>query len=140
MIEVAGRMAAERLRLSAFARIYAGSAVALMLALLYLAVSAEATQSAYALSQLKDRNAQLIAEQDQLRYQSASLHGPSRIEQEAAATGLQRSTAVIYVSARPAQIDLGRPIGPGRPSSGPFWQRAVAVISGSHDATAAGSS
>jgi cell division protein FtsB len=137
-VEIAGRMAADRLRLSAFARIYAGSAVALVLALAYLAVGAQATQNAYSLSQLKDRNAQLVAEQDQLRYQSASLHGPGQIQQEAQDTGLQRPTAVTYIDASPAEVDLSRPIGPAHVDSRPPWERLFEALFGGHEALSAG--
>jgi hypothetical protein len=133
-------MAADRLRLSAFARIYAGSGVALVLALAYLAVGAQATQNAYSVSQLKDRNAQLVAEQDQLRYESASLHGPGRVEQEAQSSGLQRSTTVTYIdtSPRPGLVDLSEPIGPAQSDSKPPWERLFEALFGGHEALAAG--
>jgi hypothetical protein len=137
LVEIATTAAAQRLRLSLFARVYAASAVLLVLAIAYLVVAAQATQSAYVLSQLKDQNARLQAEQQSLRYQSASLHGPAQTAQEAAATGMQRTANYVTVSPQPVALDLQRPIGPAEPENSPVWQRALAAVLGSHDAAAA---
>jgi hypothetical protein len=136
LVEVAGTAAAERLRNSLFSRIYAGAALLLTLALAYLLVAAQATQNAYVVSQLKDQNAQLQAEQDSLRYRSASLHGPAQTAEAAAATGMQRTGAYTTVSSQPAALDLQRPIGPDRPDESPPWQRALAAVFGGRDAAA----
>src|SRR5207237_475664 len=78
LVEIAGTAAAHRLRHSPFTRLYAVSGVLLALATAYLVVAAQATQDVYVLSQLKEQNARLQAEQGSLRYQSASLHGPAQ--------------------------------------------------------------
>jgi cell division protein FtsL len=139
LAEIAASPAARRLRLSAFARVYAAAAVVLLLAIAYLAVVAQATQSSYELSRLKDQNAQLRAEQDQLRYSIAALHTPARVEQEAAAAGLQRTNQPKYVAYQPIAVDLNAPTGPTRPVEAPLWQRALAALLGGGDALASGS-
>jgi hypothetical protein len=137
LVEIAGVAAAQRLRLSPFARLYAVSGVLLALATAYLVVSAQATQDVYVLSQLKDQNARLQSEQQSLRYQSASLHGPAQTAQEAAATGMQRTATYTTVSPQPVALDLQKPIGPAEPDDSPTWQRALAAVIGSRDAAAA---
>ena len=138
--DIAASPAARRLQLSTFARVYAAAGVVLLLAIAYLVVAAQATQSSYELSRLKDQNAQLRAEQDQLRYSMAAEHTPARVEQEAAAAGLQRSNQLKYVSYQPVVVDLSAPLGPDRPVQGPLWKQAIAaVFGGARDVLAAGS-
>jgi cell division protein FtsL len=138
--DITATPAARRLQLSTFARVYAAAGVVLVLALAYLVVGAQATQSSYELTRLKDQNAQLRAEQDQLRYSMAAQHTPARVEQEAAAAGLQRSNQLKYVSYQPVVLNLSAPLGPERPVQGPLWQQAIAaVFGGARDALAAGS-
>jgi hypothetical protein len=137
LVEIAGTAAAQRLRLSPFARLYAVSGVLLALATAYLVVAAQATQDVYVLGQLKDQNAHLQAEQQSLRYQSASLHGPAQTAQEATATGMQRTTGYTTVTTQPVALDLQKPIGPAQPDDSPVWQRAFAAVFGSRDAAAA---
>ena len=137
LVELASTAAAQRLRLSPFARVYAISALLLVVAIAYLMVAAQATQSAYVLSQLKDQNGRLQAEQESLRYQSASLHGPAQTAQEAAATGMQRTAGYVTVAPQPVALDLQKPIGPDEPVDSPVWQQALAALLGSRDAAAA---
>jgi hypothetical protein len=138
--DIAASPAARRLQLSAFARVYAAAGVVLVLAIAYLVVAAQATQSSYDLTRLKEQNGQLRAEQDQLRYTMAAQHTPARVEQEAAATGLQRSSQLKYVSYQPVALDLGASVGPDRPAQGPLWRQALAaVFGGARDVLAAGS-
>jgi cell division protein FtsB len=137
LVEIATTAAAQRLQFSVFARVCAVSVVLLALAIAYLVVAAQATQNAYVLSQLKDQNAQLQAEQESLRYRSASLHGPAQTANEAAATGMQRTASYTTVSSQPVALDLQKPIGPDEPADSPPWQRAIASVFGSRDAAAA---
>lgn len=139
LAEIAASPAAQRLRLSAFARVYAAAGVVLVLAIAYLVVAAQATQSSYELSRLKDQNAQLHAEQDQLRYSLAATHTPARVEQAAAAAGLQRTNQPRYVAYQPVAVNLNAPIGPDRQDQLPLWQQAVvAILGGARDALASG--
>ena len=126
LAQLPGTAALERLRLPSFSRVYVASAALLALAISYLVVSAQATQTSYELTRLKDVNAQLAAEQDQLRYHAASLHTPARVEQEAALAGLQRSTSARFLTYEPVAVDLGASIGPARPDDRPLWQRVLA--------------
>src|SRR5207248_2032735 len=88
--------------------------------LIYLALAAEVTQASYQIAQLEDQQRQLLAEQDQLRYQEVTLHAPAQVEQQAAQTGMQRVPPTNYVSSAPVAIDLQAPVGsppPHRPST-----------------------
>lgn len=127
---MAGAAAVERLGRSMFTRVCAAATVFLVLALAYLVLAAQATQSAYAVGQLKDQNAQLQAEHQALQYRSVSLHGPAQAEQEASAAGLQRSSSYTDVPTQPVVLNLQRPIGPDQPDTSPPWQRALAEVFG----------
>ncbi len=127
---IAGKVAARGLRVSAFARVYLAAGTILAMAICYLIVAAQATQSSYELSRLKDQHSQLAAEQRQLRYREAALHTPARVEQEAAQAGLQRAAPARYVGYQPVAIDLSAPVGHDRPDDAPLWQRALAGLFG----------
>lgn len=130
----------ERLGLSSFAGTYAVAGALLVLVIAYMVVGAEATQTSYEFDRLREQNAQLLAEQDQLRYQNASLHTRAGIAQAAAAAGLRHTDLPKSVGYQPLALDLSAPIGPDRPEEAPLWQRALAAIVGStaKDAQAAG--
>lgn len=136
---VASSPSAERLGLSSFTRAYAGAAVLLTLVIVYLLLAAQATQTSYELDRLRAQNTQLLAAQDQLRYQDASLHTTAGIAQAAGSAGLQHANLPKYIGYQPAAINLSAPIGPGRAQDVPLWQQAVAAIVGStaRDAQAA---
>ena len=109
--------------------------------LIYLALAAEVTQASYQIAQLQDQQRQLLAEQDQLRYQEVTLHAPAQVEQQAAQTGMQRVPPTNYVSSAPVAIDLQAPVGAPPTDSTPLWERAVAALTNklgvSRDAMAA---
>ena len=104
------------------------SALIVACLVLYLLVVAQATKASYEIGQLKAEQAQLQAQQQQLRYQEASLTAPSRIEQEASATGMRRVLPSRYVAYQPVQVDLLAPLHQDRPVVAPLWQRAVAAV------------
>ena len=137
---VANSAAAERLRLSSYGRVYAAGIGLLAIVIAYLLVGTQTTQTSYDLDRLKDQNAQLVAEQDELRAQDARMHTQAGVAQAAAAAGLQHSNSHQYVGYQPVALDLGAPIGPARPEDTPLWQRALAMIVGgtARDAQAAG--
>ena len=128
--DVLATPAARRLQLSTFARVYAAAVLVLVLAIAYLVVAAQATQSSYDLNRLKDQNAQLRAEQDQLRYTMAAEQTPARVEQGAAQAGLQRPSQLKYVAYQPVAIDLNASVGPDQPDQSPKWQQALAALFG----------
>ncbi|MGH7776013.1 MAG: hypothetical protein ACREPI_02405, partial [Candidatus Dormibacterales bacterium] len=117
-----------RSRLDAFGAVYAVLALIAGCLVVYLLVVAQATKASYEIGQLRGQQAQLLAEQQQLRYQEASLTAPARIEQEAAAAGMQRATPSRYVSYRPVRVDVGAPLGRERPAGQPLWQQVLAAL------------
>jgi hypothetical protein len=127
-VQVAGSVAADRLQLSSFAHAYLGLGAALVAVLFYLALAAQVTQSSYDITRLQDQQRQLIAEQDQLRYQEVTLHAPAQVEQQAVQGGMQRVSPVKYVSAQPVAINLQTPVGDPPADSTPIWERAVAAL------------
>ena len=127
-VQVAGSVAAERLQLSSFAHAYLGLGAALVAVLFYLALAAQVTQSSYDITRLQDQQRQLIAEQDQLRYQEVTLHSPAQVQQSAAQSGMQRTAPVAYVPAQPVAIDLGAPAGASGTDATPLWARYLAAL------------
>jgi len=127
-VQVASATAAERLRLNAFGHAYmlVGAVVAAIL--VYLVLAAQVTQSSYEIAQLQDQQRQLIAEQDQLRYQEATLHAPAQVAQQAAQGGMQRVPPSTYLSLPPVAIDLTAPIGAPPTDSTPLWAQALAAF------------
>src|SRR5438874_13551773 len=73
-VQVAGSVAAERLRLNVLGHAYVGVGAVVIVVLFYLAIAAQITQSSYDIARLQDQQRQLIAEQDQLRYQEVTMH------------------------------------------------------------------
>ena len=137
---VANSAAAERLGLASFGRVYAAAAGLLVLVLAYLLVGTQATQTSYDLDRLRDQNAQLVADQNELRAQDARMHTQAGVAQSAASAGLQHSNSLKYVGYQPVALNLDAPIGPARREDTPLWQRALAAIVGgtARDAQAAG--
>jgi len=121
-------VAAERLRFGAYGRIYAAGAAVLALAICYLAVAAQVTQTTYELNRLQAQQAQLRAEQDQLRYQQVTMHTPARVATGAQAAGLVSVTPAKYLGYQPVALDLGAPTGDQPVDGSPLWQRAVASV------------
>jgi len=122
--------ATERLGISSFARISLAAAALLLLALVCLLVNAQETQRSYELNQLRQENAQLQAEQDQLRYQKARLETPALVDQAAASRGMTQADPSTYVGGSPTQVDLSTPIGPPPPASEPRWRRILDLLLG----------
>jgi hypothetical protein len=137
---MAGTATARRLGVISFRRAYAAAAGLLLLAIVYLVIGAQATQTSYELDRLKAQNTRLQADQAQLRVQDAQMHTRAGVAQAAAAAGLQHTNVPRYASYQPVALDLGAPIGPDRPDATPLWQRALAALVGgvAQDAQAAG--
>ena len=118
-----------RLRVSAFGRVYVVAAGVLAMAICYLFVAAQMTQTSYEMNRLRAQQAELKAEQDQLRYQGVQLHTPARVAQEAGVAGLApAATPTKYLGYQPVAIDLGAATGQAAPDQSPLWQRAVAGL------------
>ena len=129
-MQVAGAVAAERLRLNVFGHAYVAVGSGFIVVLFYLAIAAQITQSSYEIARLQDRQSQLIAEQDQLRYQEVTLHAPAQVQQQAAQAGMQRVVPSNYVQGNEVAIDLTAPIGAAPADQTPLWLRAVAFVVG----------
>jgi hypothetical protein len=127
-VQVASATAVERLRLSTFGHAYLGLGAILIVVLFYLGLAAQITQSSYDITRLQDQQRQLIAEQDQLRYQEVTLHAPAQVQQQAAQSGMQRVVPSGYVSGQPVAIDLTAPVGDSANATTPLWERAVAAL------------
>ena len=127
-VQVASAATAERLRLNSFGHAYLGLGAALIGVLFYLALAAQATQASYQITQLQEQQRQLLAEQDQLRYQEVTLQAPATVEQQAAQGGMQRVPPSKLVTSPAVAIDLTAPIGAPPTDQTPLWQRALAMI------------
>lgn len=127
-VQVAGSVAAERLHINGFGHAYLGVGAVVIAILFYLGISAQITQSSYEISQLQQQQSQLIAEQDQLRYQEVTLHAPAQVSQTATQSGMQRLIPSKYVSGQAVAIDLGAPVGAQAPDLTPLWMKAVAAV------------
>ena len=127
-MQVASATAAERLRLSSFGHAYLGLGAILIAVLFYLGLAAEITQSSYDIARLQDQQRQLLAEQDQLRYQEVTLHAPAQVQQQAAQSGMQRIVPSGYIAGQLVAIDLTTPVGASANDTTPLWERAVAAV------------
>jgi hypothetical protein len=140
-VQVASSTAAERLHLSSFGHAYLGLGAILIAVLFYLGLAAQITQSSYDITRLQDQQRQLLAAQDQLRYQEVTLHAPAQVQQQAAQGGMQRMLPAGYLTGQPVAIDLTAPVGASGNDSTPLWARAVAAVintvGGTHDVLAA---
>ena len=137
-MQVASSTAAEKLHLSSFGHAYLGVGADLIAVLFYLALAAQITIASYDMARLQDQQRQLLAEQDQLRYQEVTLHAPAQVQQQAAQSGLQRVVPSGYVAGQAVAIDLTAPVGSGPNDTTPLWARAVAAVVNSvtHDVAA----
>jgi hypothetical protein len=140
-VQVASSAAADRLRLNAFGHAYLTVGAVLACVLCYLVLAAQVTQMSYDIARLQDQQRQLVAEQDQLRYQEVTLNAPAQVQQQATKSGMQRAAPTSYVPGQPVAIDLGAPDGAPPSDQTPLWERAVAAvvstIGGTRDAMAA---
>jgi hypothetical protein len=127
-VQVASAAAVERLRLNSFGHAYLGVGAVLIAVLFYLGLAAQITQNSYDITRLQDQQRQLIAEQDQLRYQEVTLHAPAQVQQQAAQTGMQRVVPSGYVIGQQVAIDLAAPVGATVNDTTPLWARAVAAV------------
>ena len=127
-MQVASSTAAEKLHLSSFGHAYLGVGAVLIAVLFYLALAAQITIASYDIARLQDQQRQLIAEQDQLRYQEVTLHAPAQVQQQAAQSGMQRVVPSGYVAGQAVAIDLTAPVGDTPNDTTPLWARAVAAV------------
>ena len=127
-MQVASSAAAAKLRFNAFGHAYLGVGAVLIAVLFYLAIAAQITSASYDITRLQDQQRQLIAEQDQLRYQEVTQHAPAQVQQQAAQSGMQRVVPATYVAGQQVAIDLTAPVGASHAETTPLWMRAVAYV------------
>jgi len=127
-VQVAGSVAAERLRLNVFGHAYVFVGAAVIVVLFYLAIAAQITSASYDIARLQDQQRQLIAEQDQLRYQEVTQHAPAQVQQHAEQSGMQRVQPTRYVTGQQVAVDLTTPVGAAADDTTPLWMRAVALV------------
>jgi hypothetical protein len=127
-MQVASSTAAERLQLNSFGHAYLGVGAVLIAVLFYLGLAAQITQSSYDITRLQEQQRQLLAEQDQLRYQEVTLHAPAQVQQQAAQSGMQRVVPWGYVPGQAVAIDLTKPVGDPPNDTPPLWARAMAAV------------
>ena len=120
--------AASRLRINGFARVYVASGLVFCLAVAYLVVAVQVTQSAYDLAALRAQGQQLQSTEAQLRYEVTTLSTPSRIAQDAQAAGLQQVTPYKYVTYQPVNVDLSAPIAPRPVDASLEWQKLLSRL------------
>jgi Tfp pilus assembly protein PilN len=141
-VQVASTAAADRLHLNAFGHAYIGLGAAIICVLFYLALAAQITQASYDIARLQDQQRQLLAEQDQLRYQEVTRHAPAEVQKSAELSGLARHNPTRFVTTQAVAIDLQAAIGAPPSDSTPLWQRMVTAlvnrVVGAHDVMAAG--
>ena len=95
-------------------------------ALLLVAQSAAATQASYQIASLKQEQARLSAEHDQLQAQLAGDRAANRVATAAQQLGLSHPGRWQYVQGADSPIALGpRPAAPGRTG---VWDGVMAVI------------
>lgn len=116
------------MRVNVLGRAYFGVGAVVVGLLFYLAIAAQITQSSYDIARLQEQQRQLIAEQDQLRYQEVTAHAPAQVQQQAAQSGMQRVVPSSYVQGQQVAVDLTAPVGASATDDTPLWQRAMAAV------------
>lgn len=121
LVQLARSTVGQQLRLRTFGRYYVAGGITVALAVGNLMLSAQATQTSYELDQLQSQHSQLQAEQQQLGYQSATLHTPAKVQQESRGLGMNLPTASGYLTPQALPFDLSAPLTPS-PEGGSLWQ------------------
>lgn len=129
MVRVATSTVAARLRLRAYGRTYVVGAMAVVMTVANLVLSAQAAQTSYDLARLRSQQSALQSEQGQLRYQEAAQHTPAEQEREARQQGMSHPMPAGYLAAQPLGFSLQAPISPPRPTWS-AWQLVVHVVDG----------
>ena len=101
-----------------------GAAALIASALLLVAQSAAATQSSYQITALKQKQAQLIAEQDQLQSKLLQARGANRVAVAAEALGMTHPSRWQYLNGASSPIALA----PRAQGHGPVVTGVLAVL------------
>jgi cell division protein FtsL len=115
------------MRFSAFGRVYLLLAGVVTVTLLYLVQAAGATQASYEIGRFQDQQQSLLAEQENLKYQEATVNSPAQVATAAAQAELTRPQPYKFVQFQDSGVALDTPP-PAAPDQSPLWQRALAAI------------
>lgn len=122
---IAARVPVRQARLAALCA--AGAAVLAGL-ILNVVQAAQVTQASYDIGRLRAQQADLVAEQNQLRYKVVSLRAPGRVQEQAARAGLQRPIPTQYVGYTDPGFDVFARLEAAPPEAPSLWDRALAAV------------
>lgn len=129
-----------RARLGVFTRVYLLIGLIVAGLVLYLYQAAGVTQVSYEIGKLQSRQQDLVANQDQLRYEEANRQAPAQVQADATATGMVRPLPHKYVDSQTADLGLGSPP-PQPPDQSPLYAQVIRSVDrqlgGERDALAA---
>lgn len=118
---------AQKMRVGGFGRIYLLIAAVASITILYLVEAAGATAASYQIGLLQDQQQSLLATQENLKYQEATLSSPAQVETEAAQASLTRPQPYRFVQYQDSGVALDSPP-PAAPDQSPLWERTLAAI------------
>jgi len=99
-------------------------------AIAYVAETAAATQASYQIANLKQEQAELMAQQQQIRYQISMATSAGQIDGDAAKLGMVRSSQWQYLPGSTSPVALARPENNGNSSAGHSWLDQLALALG----------
>jgi hypothetical protein len=99
-------------------------------ALAYVAETAAATQASYQISSLKQRQSELLAQQQQTRFQISLATSAGQIDGDAAKLGMIRSSQWQYLPGSSSPVALARPDTQTTASPNRSWLDQLALVLG----------
>jgi outer membrane murein-binding lipoprotein Lpp len=96
----------------------------------YVAETAAATQASYQIGTLKARQAQLQAQQQQIRYQISVATSAGKIDGDASGLGMVRSSQWQYLPGSSSPVALARPTPTDGANSNRSWLEQLALALG----------
>ena len=99
-------------------------------AIAYVAETAAATQASYQIANLKQEQADLMAQQQQIRYQISMATSAGQIDGDAARLGMVRTNQWQYLPGSTSPVALARPDNNGSSGAGRSWLDQLALALG----------
>ena len=99
-------------------------------ALAYVAETAAATQASYQISNLKQRQAELVAEQQRTRFQISLATSAGQIDGDAAKLGMVRSNQWQYLPGSSSPVALAKPDPQTNANPSRSWLDQLALVLG----------
>jgi hypothetical protein len=99
-------------------------------ALAYVAETAAATQASYQISNLKQRQAELLAQQQQTRFQISLATSAGQIDGDAARLGMVRTSQWQYLRGSSSPVALAKPEPQTNATPSRSWFDQLAVVLG----------